>query len=272
MGNLSGKRALVTGASTGIGRATAMRIASEGARVALFDINDVDAESALRTIQDSGGDARYWRVDVTEEREVGSGVDEAADWLGGGIDVLAHLAGILKGSGLEVTDVDSSIWDPVIEVNLKGSYIVVKHVARYMIPERSGVIILTSLGRRGDRRKLVGGLRSQQGRNSRPGYDAGRAPVQARHQGERHTARKPGYAIEGWRDRGAACQHRRPREVRQHNGRAVITRRRRLGHRVPRVGRRRLRSGQHQDNLGFREIPGFGYHCTNIGMTTWVYL
>ena len=56
------------------------------------------------------------------------------------------MAGILKGSGLEVTDVDDSIWDPVIDVNLRGSYIVVKHVARYMIPERSGVIILTSSG------------------------------------------------------------------------------------------------------------------------------
>ena len=74
---------------------------------------------------------------MTEEHEVSSGVDEAAAWLGGGIDVLAHLAGILKGSGLEVTHVDESIWDPVIEVNLKGSYIVVKHVARHMIPCRA---------------------------------------------------------------------------------------------------------------------------------------
>ena len=146
MVNLSGKRVLVSGASTGIGRATAIRIASEGGRVALFDVNDSDAESTLRTILDSGGDARYWRVDVTDESEVSSGVDEAANWLGGGIDVLAHLAGILKGSGLEVTDVDESIWDPVIEVNLKGSYIVVKHVARHMIPVQSGVIILTSSG------------------------------------------------------------------------------------------------------------------------------
>ena len=146
MVNLSGKRVLVTGASTGIGRATAIRIASEGGRVALFDVNDSDAESTLRTIRDSGGNARHWHVDVTKEHEVSSGVDEAADWLGGGIDVLAHLAGILKGSGLEVTHVDESIWDPVIEVNLKGSYIVVKHVARYMIPMQSGVVILTSSG------------------------------------------------------------------------------------------------------------------------------
>ena len=146
MPNLNGKRTLVTGASTGIGRATSIRIASEGGRVALFDINDADAESTLRVIEDAGGDARYWNVDVTDESQVRRGVDEAAEWLGGGIDVLAHLAGILKGSGLEVTDVEDSIWDPVIEINLKGSYIVVKHVARYMIPQKSGVIILTSSG------------------------------------------------------------------------------------------------------------------------------
>ena len=95
---------------------------------------------------DSGGDARYWHVDVTDEHAVSNTVDEAADWLGDGIDVLAHLAGILKGSGLEITHVDDSIWDPVIEVNLKGSYLVAKHVARHMIARRSGVIILTSSG------------------------------------------------------------------------------------------------------------------------------
>ena len=146
MASLSGKRVLVTGASTGIGRATAIRIASDGARVALFDVNDSDAESTVRTIRDSGGDARYWHVDVTDEHAVSNTIDEAAEWLGDGIDVLAHLAGILKGSGLEITHVDDSIWDPVIEINLKGSYIVAKHVARHMIPQRSGVIILTSSG------------------------------------------------------------------------------------------------------------------------------
>ena len=146
MGNLDGKRVVVTGAATGIGRATAVRIACEGARVAMFDVNDSDAEATVRTIQDDGGGVRYWHVDVTDEPSVSAGVDEAAIWLGGRIDVLAHLAGILKGSGLDVTDVDDTIWDPVIEVNLKGSYIVVKHVARHMIEQRSGVIVLTSSG------------------------------------------------------------------------------------------------------------------------------
>ncbi len=146
MTRLEGKRMLVTGAATGIGRSTAIRVSTEGARVAMFDINDTDADATLRTIQDSGGAARYWHVDVTDEAHVSDAVDAAAGWLGGGIDVLAHLAGILKGSGLDITTVDDTIWDPVIEINLKGSYIVVKHVARYMKEQRDGVIVLTSSG------------------------------------------------------------------------------------------------------------------------------
>ena len=65
MGRLEEKRMLVTGAATGIGRATAVRVASEGARVAMFDIKDSNAADTLATIEDGGGEARYWHVDVT---------------------------------------------------------------------------------------------------------------------------------------------------------------------------------------------------------------
>ena len=146
MGRLERKRVLVTGAATGIGRATAVRVASEGARVAMFDIKDSDADETLATITDSGSDARYWHVDVTAEDQVSGAVDEAADWLGGGIDVLTHLAGVQIGSGLDITDVDDAIWDAVVDINLKGSFIVVKHVARHMKAQRGGVIVLTSSG------------------------------------------------------------------------------------------------------------------------------
>ena len=146
MGRLDGKRILVTGAATGIGRATAIRVASEGARVAAFDIEDASASATLAAIEGAGGDARYWHVDVTDESGVSAAVDEAAEWMGGGIDVLLHLAGILKGAGLDITKVDDMIWDPVIDVNMKGSYLVSKHVARYMKEQRSGVIVLTSSG------------------------------------------------------------------------------------------------------------------------------
>ena len=146
MGRLDGKRILVTGAATGIGRATAIRVASDGARVAAFDIEDGSASATLAAIEEAGGDARYWHVDVTDEAGVNAAVDEAADWMGGGIDALLHLAGILKGAGLDITKVDDAIWDPVIDVNVKGSYLMSKHVARYMKEQRSGVIVLTSSG------------------------------------------------------------------------------------------------------------------------------
>lgn len=146
MRRLEQKRILVTGSSTGIGRSTAIRVASEGALVAMFDINDKDALTTLSMIEDFGACARHWHVDVTDEVQLSVAVDEAAAWLGGGIDVLFHLAGILKGAHLDITKMDDNVWDPVIDVNLKGSYLVAKHVARHMKEQRSGVIVITSSG------------------------------------------------------------------------------------------------------------------------------
>ena len=61
--SLDGKRIILTGGATGIGRATAIRVASEGAKVAFFDVNDADAESTLATITNAGGEARGWAPD-----------------------------------------------------------------------------------------------------------------------------------------------------------------------------------------------------------------
>ena len=132
MARLDGKRILVTGAATGIGRATAIRVASEGASTALFDINDADAEETLAEIDAGGGHAKYWHVDIVDETAVSAAVDEAAQWMGGGLDVLLHVAGVLYGAGVELTNIDDRIWDPVIDVNVKVSFLMIKHVARYM--------------------------------------------------------------------------------------------------------------------------------------------
>ena len=144
--SLDGKRIILTGGATGIGRATAIRVASEGAQVAFFDVNDADAESTLATITDVGGEARYWHVDVVEEAAVQSGVDEAVEWLGGGVDVLLSIAGVLQGVQISIDEFPTDMWDFVVDINLKGTFLVVKHVTRHMIPAGAGTIIITSSG------------------------------------------------------------------------------------------------------------------------------
>ena len=80
--DLKGKRIIVTGAATGIGRATALRVAAYGARVAVFDVNDGAGSATVADINEAGGDARYWHVDVAHEAAVSGGVIAAESWLG----------------------------------------------------------------------------------------------------------------------------------------------------------------------------------------------
>jgi NAD(P)-dependent dehydrogenase (short-subunit alcohol dehydrogenase family) len=143
---LHGKRVIVTGAATGIGRATAIMAAARGARVAAFDVNDPDAATMLAEVEASGGVARTWHVDVADEAQVQAAVAEATDWLGGPADALLHSAGILLGAGIDLESFDETTWDQVIDVNLKGSFLVSKHVAPGMRAAGSGSIVLVASG------------------------------------------------------------------------------------------------------------------------------
>jgi NAD(P)-dependent dehydrogenase (short-subunit alcohol dehydrogenase family) len=143
---LTGKRIIVTGAATGIGRATALTVASRGARVAAFDVNDSAGSDIVEAIGAARGAARYWHVDVSVEAEVETAVAEATDWLGGGPDVLLHLAGILQGAWVDIAEFPETTWDRVLDINLKGSFLVSKHVAARMQLNGSGVIVLTASG------------------------------------------------------------------------------------------------------------------------------
>ena len=143
---LANKSIIVTGAATGIGRATARLAAAEGARVAALDVNDGDGRSIVDEIRASGGSARYWHADVRDGAQVAAAVGEALDWFGGRVDVLLHLAGILQGAAVELPSFSDAVWDEVIDVNVKGSYLVAKQVAEPMIAAGSGVIVLCSSG------------------------------------------------------------------------------------------------------------------------------
>ena len=144
--DLSGKRMIVTGGATGIGRAVAIRSAVYGAKVAVFDVNDADGHETINDISESGGEARYWHVDVREGEEVAAAVSGASDWLGGGVDVLIHLAGVLQGASVELDEFPEETWDTVLDINLRGTFQIAKHVVAVMKPQKSGTIILAASG------------------------------------------------------------------------------------------------------------------------------
>ena len=146
--DLTGKRCLVTGGATGIGRATAIRIAELGAQVAIFDNNNEDGNEAAIQINDNGGNARFWSVDVRDEANVAGTVVAAKAWLED-IDVLLHFAGVLQGASIPLDRFEEKTWDTVLDINLRGTYLMAKYVVIEMLKKPGpyrGTIILTASG------------------------------------------------------------------------------------------------------------------------------
>jgi 3-oxoacyl-[acyl-carrier protein] reductase len=135
-GRLEGKVAVVTGGASGIGLATARRFVAEGARVMLGDLN----ADALATVQAELGDAVAGaRGDVSVEDDVEALVAAAVDRFGP-VDVAFANAGI--GSMAPITEIDAAEWMRVVEVNLLGPLLTIKHAARRM--QDGGSIVLTA--------------------------------------------------------------------------------------------------------------------------------
>jgi 2-hydroxycyclohexanecarboxyl-CoA dehydrogenase len=135
MKGLSGKVALVTGAGRGIGKAIATRLAAEGARVA---IADVDAATAAATAEEIGHGAIAVKMDVTDTASVRSAVEEAAKRLGP-IDVLVNNAGWDKVEPFVKSQEET--WDRVLAINLKGPIRCTRAVLDSMIERRAGKIV-----------------------------------------------------------------------------------------------------------------------------------
>jgi NAD(P)-dependent dehydrogenase (short-subunit alcohol dehydrogenase family) len=139
MRRMEGQVALITGGGGGIGRETAMRLASEGARIAIFDSKAASAEETCAQVRAAGGEARAYAVDVTVRSQVAQAVKAAAAEFGGGIDMLVNNAGVgWPASFLELTDAD---WSRIININLTGYFIVGQEVARVMVQKRSGRMV-----------------------------------------------------------------------------------------------------------------------------------
>jgi len=124
-----GKVALVTGAASGIGRATALGFAREGANVLVADVAVDGGEETVRMIKDLGADAAFVKADVSVDAEVAEMVAEAVDRFGG-LDIAVNNAGI-EGALAPTADYPEEIWERVIAINLTGVW----RSMRYEIPE-----------------------------------------------------------------------------------------------------------------------------------------
>jgi glucose 1-dehydrogenase len=141
---LARRRALVTGAATGIGRATAIRLAAEGAAVVVNYIgNRGPADAVVREIDTAGGRALAVEADVSDEEQVGAMFERARGELGGPVDLLVNNAGIEKPFPL--VDMPLAEWNRVLAVNLTGAFLCAREAARGMIADGApGAIVNVS--------------------------------------------------------------------------------------------------------------------------------
>ncbi len=143
--NLEGRRVVVTGGATGIGRATAIHCAKSGARVVVADVNEADGNDCVARIGSAGGEAWFVRTDVSVESEVRGLMHEAVRLMGG-IDSLVTAAGIARDSMVPVEDVAEQVWDDTIDINLKGSFLAAKHAVPAIRSAGRGVIVMIASG------------------------------------------------------------------------------------------------------------------------------
>jgi 2,3-dihydro-2,3-dihydroxybenzoate dehydrogenase len=138
----NGRVAAVTGAASGIGRATALALSREGHRVALCDRNAVGLARVAKTIEGEGGHARVIELDVSDQGQAARAVDSVVEgW--GRLDVLVNAAGII-GSGTSrgpLIGVAEADWDRILDVNLLGTVYCAQAAARHMMRQRSGRIV-----------------------------------------------------------------------------------------------------------------------------------
>jgi meso-butanediol dehydrogenase/(S,S)-butanediol dehydrogenase/diacetyl reductase len=160
---LEDRIAVITGAGSGIGRATAVRFAGEGAGLVLTDMNRKALQETLGLVEREGGEAVARKADVSVEDEVKALMDFALENRGR-IDILCNNAGI-PGDLANLESQDADVWRRVLQVNLMGAVFTTKYVVRHMQERRSGAIVNVA---------SVAGIRSGAGGNA---YSASKAAL-----------------------------------------------------------------------------------------------
>ena len=139
---LKDKIALVTGGSSGIGRAAAQLFSQEGAKVVIADINVEGGEETVRSISDAGGEAHFVKTDVSKSAEVEALIKKIIEMYGR-LDCAYNNAGIL-GDVVSIVNYTEDAWNRVLETNLKGTWLCMKYEIPQMLEQGSGAIVNTT--------------------------------------------------------------------------------------------------------------------------------
>ena len=138
--SLKGKIALVTGASGGVGRGCAVRLAAEGVRVVLIDIDENGGKETLTKIRAEGGEAAFLLADVSQTQQCERAVQKTVE-IFGGLDILVNNAGIFPRAYLEETT--EEFYDNMLGINLKGPFFLCKYAVPFLRRRGGGSIINT---------------------------------------------------------------------------------------------------------------------------------
>jgi NAD(P)-dependent dehydrogenase (short-subunit alcohol dehydrogenase family) len=138
-GSMDGRVALITGAASGIGRATALAFAQRGAKVAVADIDQDGGEETVRMITDTGGEAIFIRTDVSQAADVEAMVETALARFGR-LDYAFNNAGV-EGQQAKTAESTEANWDRVLGINLKGTWLCMKYELPSMLAQGKGAIV-----------------------------------------------------------------------------------------------------------------------------------
>src|SRR5947208_12321447 len=144
-GSFAGKVAFVTGAANGIGRAAALAFAREGASVGLADVSEQGNQETVRLIEEQGGRAGAVRCDVSRAEDVKAALAKTVEAFGR-LDFAFNNAGIEPKKPAPTADYEEEEWDRIIDVDLRGVFLCMKHEIPLMLKQGGGAIVNTSSG------------------------------------------------------------------------------------------------------------------------------
>ncbi|MBD2033985.1 SDR family oxidoreductase [Leptolyngbya sp. FACHB-321] len=144
-GSYSGKVAFVTGAASGIGRATALAFAREGASVVVADVSEPSNQETARLIEELGGQALAVKCDVTRAEDVKAALDQTIEAFGR-LDFAFNNAGIEPKQAAPVAEYEEEEWNRIIDIDLRGVFLCMKHEIPLILKQGRGAIVNTSSG------------------------------------------------------------------------------------------------------------------------------